>query len=344
MSSSSRPADGQAEALGSAMPQARARLFMLASGFMVTQAIGAVVRLGIPELVSARQRSTAELADAVGADPLSLHRLLRALASVGVFAERNGVIAHTPMSELLCRGVPGSFAAQSLMFSEIQYRTWGEAFETFRTGEPAFARVYGSPLFEWLADHPVEAAIFTEAMAGGAAVRRTPLLSWDWSGVSTVVDVGGGSGVTLVSILAENPTLTGIVFDLHHVERDATDVIEGAGLGDRCRFVGGNFFDGVPAAADVYVLSAILHDWDDGPASSILRSVHDAMTPTSRVLVADSVIAAGNEQDNAKLVDLLMLVVLGGRERTEDEWRTLLARNGLTVVRAESGCIEAVRA
>ena len=326
-----------------ATQQARSQLFMLASGFMLTKAIGTVVRLGVSELVSERPRSAAELASAVAADPQSMQRLLRALASVGVFAEQGGVIAHTPMSELLCRGVPGSFAAQSLMFSEVQYPTWGEAFETFRTGEPAFARVHGSPMFEWLADHPVEAATFTEAMAGGAAVRRQPLLSWDWSGVSTVVDVGGGNGMTLVSLLARHPALTGIVFDLPHVERDATAVIEGAGLADRCHFAGGDFFDGVPAAADVYVLSAILHDWDDGPASSILRSIHEAMTPTSRVLVADAVIAAGNEQDNAKLLDLLMLVALGGRERTEDEWRTLLSRNGFTVVRVESGLIEAVR-
>jgi hypothetical protein len=343
MSSSNRSADGQAEAMASATQRARARLFRLASGFMLTQAIGTVVRLGIPELVSARRRSAAELASAVAADPPSLRRLLRALASVGVFAEQDGVIAHTPMSELLCRGVPGSFAAQSLMFADVQYRTWSEAFETFRTGEPAFARVHGSPMFEWLADHPVEAATFTEAMAGGAAIRREPLLSWDWSAVSTVVDVGGGNGMTLVSILARHPTLTGIVFDLPHVARDATEVIEGAGLRDRCQFVGGNFFDGVPAAADVYVLSAILHDWDDGPAASILRSIHEAMTPRSRVLVADAVITAGNEQDNAKLLDLLMLVALGGRERTEDEWRTLLSRTGFAVVRVESGLIEAVR-
>jgi len=328
--------------MGSTTQQARSRLFMLASGFMVTRAIGTVVRLGIPELVSARHRSAAELASAVSADPDSLHRLLRALASVGVFAERDGVIVHTPMSELLCRGVPGSFAAQSLMFCDVQYRTWAEAFETFQTGEPAFVRVHGSPLFEWLADHPDAAAIFTEAMAGGAAVRREPLLSWDWSGVSTVVDVGGGSGMTLVSLLARHPTLTGIVFDLPHVERDATRVIEGAELGHRCQFVGGSFFDGVPSGADVYVLSAILHDWDDASASSILRSIHEAMTPTSRVLVADAVIAAGNEQDNAKLLDLLMLVALGGRERTEEEWRTLLSRNGLTVARVESGLIEAI--
>jgi hypothetical protein len=316
---------------------------MLASGFMVTQAIATVVRLGIPELVSARQRSAAELASAVEADPQSVHRLLRALASVGVFAEQDGVITHTPMSELLCRGVPGSFAAQSLMFSEVQYRTWGEAYETFRTGEPAFARVHGSPMFEWLAEHPDEAAIFTEAMAAGAAVRRKPLLSWDWSEVSTVVDVGGGNGLTLASLLARQPTLTGIVFDLPHVERDARKMIEGAGLGDRCQFVAGSFFDGVPPAADVYVLSAILHDWDDGHASSILRSIQEAMTPTSRVLVSDAVIAPGNEQDNAKVLDLMMLVALGGRERTEDEWRTLLSRNGLTVVRVESGLIEAIR-
>lgn len=319
----------------------RSQLFALASGFMVTQAIGAAVRLGIADLVSQRQRSAGELASAVGADPDAVRRLLRTLASLGIFVEQDGVIAHTPMSEQLCRGVPGSFAAHSLLLSEFQYRTWGEAFETFRTGEPAFAKVYGRPLFDWLAEHPVEAETFNEAMAGGAAVRREPLLSRDWSGVSTVVDVGGGNGTMLVSLLQRHPELSGIVFDLPHAAGDATRTIAVAGLGDRCSFVAGSFFDAAPAGADIYVLSAILHDWDDESSDSILRSVRSAMSPTSKLVLLESVIAAGNAPDFAKILDLHMLVALGGRERTEDEWRTLLSRNGLKVARVESGLIEA---
>lgn len=320
----------------------RSRLWALASGYMITQAIGVAVRLGIPDLVTERPRSSAELASTAGADPDSVRRLLRALASLGVFAERNGVIAHTEMSQLLCSDVPGSMAAQSELFSGVNYLTWADAPETFRTGEPAFPRAHGSPFFEWLGDHPDESALFNASMAGGAAVRRQQLLARDWSGVSTIVDVGGGNGATLVPLLQAHPTLTGIVFDLPQVGPDATRTITEAGLGDRCSFAAGSFFEEVPAGADVYVLSKILHDWDDEPAGTVLRAVRSAMTPTSRLVLLESVIAPGDEPDPAKILDLHMLVALGGRERAEDEWRNLLSGNGFAMAHARSGLIEAV--
>lgn len=321
-------------------PQARAQLFSLASGFMVTRAIAAAIRLGLPELVSERPRSAEDLAAAASADPDAVRRLLRALASVGVFADVGGAVTHTPMSQLLVRGVPGSFAAQALFMAEVQYRTWADALETFRTGEPAFPRVYGQPMFDWLDAHPAESALFTEAMAGGAAVRRRSLLDQDWAGVSTVVDVGGGNGTTLVPLLLEHRGLHGTVFDRPDVEQDAMRTIDEAGLAGRCRFVGGSFFQGVPAGADVYVMSAILHDWDDTSCDAILQVVRAAMSPSSRLLLAESVMASGDAPDNAKLMDLHMLVALGGRERSEVEWRSLLSRNGFSSVRVEDGLVE----
>ena len=180
-------------------------------------------------------------------------------------------------------------------------------------------------------------------MAAGASLRRQQLLALDWSAVSRVVDVGGGNGATLVALLLDNPRLTGIVYDLPHVRDDAMRTIETAGLGDRCTFASGSFFESVPAKADVYVLSAILHDWSDQAADAILQSVRSAMTPTSRLVLNEFVIPPGNEPDNAKLLDLHMLVALGGRERSEDEWRDLLSRNGFSVTHTESGLIEAVR-
>lgn len=322
--------------------QERAALFSLASGFMVTKAIVAAVRLGLPELVNERPRSAAELAAAAGADPDAVRRLLRALASLGVFARDGGVVTHTSLSRLLCRGVPGSFAGQALLLGELQYPTWGESLETFRTGEPAFPRTHqGLPLFAWLDGHPDLSALFTEAMAGGAAFRRQVLLDQDWSGVSTVVDVGGGNGTTLVGLLLEQPGLSGTVVDRPDVEADAIRTIEAAGLAQRCRFAAGSFFDAVPAGADVYVMSAILHDWDDASCDAILRVVRAAMAPTSRLLLVDSVVSDGDEPDNAKLMDLHMMVVLGGRERSENEWRSLLSRNGFTTLRVEPGLVEA---
>ncbi len=323
------------------MTEPRSKLFGLVAGHIITQAIGAVVRLGVPELVSERPRSSADLASALGTDPDALRRLLRTLCSLGIFVEDEGIIAHTEMSELLRRDAPGSIAGQSLLFSGLQYKTWGDSFETFKTGEPAFPRVYGRPLFDWLGDHPAEAAIFNAAMTGRAVAERQRLLERDWSDVSTVVDVGGGSGAMLAPILKGNPNLTGIVYDLPHVREDAVRTIDAEGLADRCSFVAGSFFERVPAGGDVYLLSRILHDWDDQSAASILQVVRAAIEPAGRLLLLESVMEAGNQADAAKLLDLHMMVALGGRERTEDEWRNLLADNGFTLTEAKSGLIEA---
>jgi hypothetical protein len=324
--------------------QPRAELFRLASGFMITKAIGAAVQLGLPELVSERNRSAAELAHAAGADPDAITRLLRALASVEVFTDDGGVIRHTPMSELLVRDAAGSFAAQALVLSGYQYLTWGESLQSFRTGLPAFPSVHGQPIFDWLAEHPEQASQFNEAMTGGASLRREPLLERDWTGVSTVVDVGGGSGSTVIALLLAQQHLDGIVFDLPHLEAEATAAIELAELSARCRFVGGNFFESVPPGADVYVMSAILHDWDDTSAAAILQSLRTAMRPDSRLLLLESVLADGNEPDVAKITDLHMLVALGGRERTEPQWRALLTGTGFRMESAEPGLVVAHRA
>jgi hypothetical protein len=321
--------------------QPRAELFRLASGFMITKAIGAAVQLGLPELVSERNRSAAELASAAGADPDAITRLLRALASVGVFTNDGGVIRHTPMSELLARDAAGSFAAQALVLSGYQYLTWGESLQSFRTGLPAFPAVHGQPIFDWLAEHPEQASQFNEAMSGGASLRREPLLERDWSSVSTMVDVGGGSGSTVIALLLAHPHLHGVVFDLPHVEGEATAAIKQAGLAARCRFVGGSFFESVPVDADVYVMSAILHDWDDAAAAAILQTLRAAMRPDSRLLLLEAVLADGDEPDVAKIADLHMLVALGGRERTEPQWRALLTGAGFRVDGIRPGLVQA---
>jgi len=304
------------------------RLLNLAAGFMITQTIGAVVRLGIPELVSERPRSVAELADVSGANPDALRRALRTLVSLGVFEHSDGVVGHTELSELLCRDTPGSVEGQARLFSGFQYATWADAFETFRTGEPAFPRVHGEPMFDWFDDHPEEAETFNRAMGQRAMGRRTPLVDRDWSRERTVVDVGGGTGATLTALLAARPHLSGTIVDLEHAREGAEAAIAAAGVGDRCAFVAGSFFEEVPVGADAYVLSAILHDWSDERASAILRTCRAAMSPDARLFLVEAVIAPGDDPDWMKLLDLHMLVALGGRERTEAEWRELLAANG----------------
>lgn len=326
---------------GAEMTDPRSRLLEMMFGFTATQALGAVVRLGIPDLVSERPRSAHELARAVGADPDALGRLLRTLAAHGVFAEVDGVVAHTPMSELLRSDSEGSVAAQCRFLTTVHYRTWGDAFESFRTGAPAFPRVYGQAMFDWLAEHPDESAMFDAAMAGGSVGRSAKLVARDWSAASTVVDVGGGTAGTLVRILTAHPHLRGAVVDLPHVQAGALAAIDAAGLTDRCEFVPGDFFDAVPSDFDVYVLSAILHDWDDAAAEEILGTVRRAMGPGARLVLAESVVRPGNEPDQAKVLDLHMLVALGGRERSADQWRALLERTGFTPRLVEPGLVEA---
>lgn len=310
-------------------------------GFTVTQSIGAAVRLGLPDLVSERPRPTAELAAAADADPGATRRLLRTLASLGIFAEEEGVIRHTTMSELLCTSAPGSLASQSLVFSGVHYRTWGAGLESFETGEAAFPRVYGTAFFDWLAVHPEEASTFNAAMAAGTAVRGARLLDRDWSRTASVVDVGGGTGATLIRLLTQTPGLVGTVFDLPRVRQEALAAIEAAGLTDRCGFHGGDFFTEVPSGADVYTMSSILHDWDDAAASKILRTLRRAMTPLSRLVLLERVVEPGNQPDQAKLLDLHMLMVLGGKERSEIEWRDLLTSASFDVTHVEAGLIEA---
>ncbi|HJU48253.1 MAG TPA: methyltransferase, partial [Gaiellaceae bacterium] len=218
-------------------------------------------------------------------------------------------------------------------FSGEHYGAWADAPETFRTGEPAFPRVYGAAYFDWLQAHPAEAERFNRSMSGSATMRQAVLLEEDWSGVETVVDVGGGVGTMLVAVLTANPHLRGIVFDVPQTRPAAEETIGAAGLGGRCTFAGGSFFDAVPAGADVYVLSQILHDWDDERAVEILRVCRHAARSDSRLRLVEAVLEPGDAWDWLKLLDLHMLVLLGGRERAEDEWRAVLEAGGFRLER-----------
>jgi hypothetical protein len=199
-------------------------------------------------------------------------------------------------------------------------------------------------LFDWLAEHPEGSELFNRSMAAGAAARRATLLARDWSGTETVVDVGGGNGTMLTSLLAQETHLRGVVFDLPHLRDDAQATIDATGLGDRCAFEGGSFFERVPDGGDAYVLSQILHDWDDDDAARILEVCSAAVRPESQLVLGEVVLVPGDELDWGKFLDLHMLVLLGGRERSEDEWRRLLDRGGFTLVASNPAAllIEAV--
>ena len=300
-------------------------------GAMMTRAFAVAADLGIADALAGGAKDVADIAREVGADPATLQRLLRALASDGVFAEEGqGVFRNTSVSEQLRGDGWPEFAR---LFGGVFYRAVGDLDEAVQKGDATFAKTFGTDFWSWLAAHPDERAAFDRAMAGGKDRTAARLAELEWGDDEIVVDVGGGNGALLVELLRVRPRLRGIVFDLPETERDESR------LGDRIEFVAGSFFERVPAG-NTYVLSSILHDWDDEHAAAILRVVREAAPPHGRLVVPESVIPPGNEPHGAKWLDLLMLII-SGRERTEAEWRALIEPASFRIERIEDGLIEA---
>jgi hypothetical protein len=309
-----------------------ARMWELMRGFMATQALHVAAHLEVADELAGGPRPVAEIAQRAGADPDAVYRFLRALAGEGVFAEdERGVFRNTPVSELLRR--ESSWHDFALLFGSPWYRAFADSLQAARTGEATFPREFGADWWTWLAQNPEEGERFNRAMRGEGKAER--FADVEWRGGETVVDVGGGNGALLIDLLRSRSALRGVVFELPEVAREAEERVAEAGLSDRCEVVAGSFFDGVPAGGDTYVLSTVLHDWDDKGAGAILRNVRGAAPDHARVLIVDAVIQPGNEPDGEKWLDLLMLVLLRGRERTEEEWRALLAGAGFRLERVE---------
>ncbi len=298
-------------------------------GALMTRALGQVADLDIAEALADGPVAVTDLAEEVGAEPDTLHRLLRALASDGVFEETDpGVFRNTPTSELLRNPSHRAFAH---LFGGVWHRAAGEM--DAASGRPTFQETFGADFWSWLGEHPAERAAFDVAMVDGYESRAERLASVDWRGDETIVDVGGGNGSLLVEFLRERPRQRGIVFDLPETVRDDD-------LGDRIEFVAGSFFERVPVA-EAYILSTILHDWDDESATAILRTIGVSALPAARLVILDGVVAAGNEPDGTKWLDLLMLTLLGGRERSESQWQALLDGAGMEATTIRDGLIEA---
>jgi len=314
-------------------------MWTLLRGAMVTKALGLVADLGIADELAAGPRSVAELAATTAADEDALYRFLRALASDGVFSEEAPrLFANTPLSELLITDRAGSWRDITHLFGDVWFRTFLHAGESLETGEPAFPAVFDADFWTWLAEHPDESLAFNRAMASGADQNIGPLAELEWRDGETLVDVGGGNGATLAALLGARPELQGVVFDLPGATREAETLIREAGLSDRCTIVTGSFFESVPSG-DTYLLASILHDWDDENALRILHTVRAGAPANARVLIRDSVIPPGDEAHGNKWLDLLMLVLLRGRERTEEEWRKLLSGAGFEVASISDGLI-----
>jgi ubiquinone/menaquinone biosynthesis C-methylase UbiE len=327
-------------------------LMQLSLGSLVSQAVHVAAKLGIADLLAAGAKSAEELARECGAHAPSLYRVLRALAAVGVFAEReDGRFEQTPTSEPLRSDVPGSVRdAAIFMGEEWHWRVWGHTYHSVMTGEAVWERANGAPVFEFLASNPEAARIFDRAMTSMSKVAIAAVLeAYDFNGIEKIVDVAGGEGGVVTSILNSYPQLKGVLFDLGHVIENARRGIEAKGLGERCELVAGDFFESVPAGADAYVMKHIIHDWDDARATVILRNIALSMRESGRVLLIESVITPTAESNFGKILDIEMLTSPGGKERTAEEYRDLFAGAGLRLTRIVAtkspySVIEAVKA
>ncbi|GAA3748621.1 methyltransferase [Salinactinospora qingdaonensis] len=315
-------------------------------GYIVAQAIFAVTELDVIEHLGDDAVEVGELAHRAGADRDALQRFLRVLVAEGLFEEpAPGVFAVTSLGALLRRDAPGSLRHLTTLMAGEAYQAWSMATHSLRSGQPAFDVVFGKPMFEWFNDHPAAAATFDTAQAGLVELRLLPLLERDWSEVGTVVDVGGGNGGLLNELLARHEHLRGVLFDQPQVVEETKLALTKEETRQRCEVVGGDFFSGVPSGGDAYVLAQILHDWNDEQAIAILRQCNQAMPPQGRLLILEQVIPEDGEPHPARLLDLHMLVLLGGREREESAWRRLLTAAGFETLHvshsARSSLIEA---
>lgn len=308
-----------------------AALIQLVDGYWASQAVHAAAALGVADHLAGGPQESAVVARAAGADPDAVHRLLRALATLGVVTEGGDArFALTPLGDCLRSDRADSLRPFVLFRCGYEYPAWGSLLHSVRTGDPAFDHVFGATMWDYLAAHPDASAVTNAAMAAFAPETAAAVTdAYDFGTAGTVVDVGGGNGTLLAAILQACPGVRGIVFDQPHVVAEVEAVLRAAGVAERCATAGGDFFSMVPEGADIYLMKWILHDWSDADAVRILRRCREAMHAESRLLIVEAVLPEraepGAEQQSFALDDLTMLVMTQrGRERTAGAWRALL--------------------
>ena len=307
------------------------RLMRLLDGFVTTQLLYVAAKLGIADVLAEGPRSGEHIARAVGADPHALARVLRGLVTDGVLIEEDGGrFALSPIGACL-----PAMRGAALARGEVYYAAGAGLLDAVTGGGTAFEQVHGQRFFDHLAAHPDREAAFQESMAARSEQEAVDVVSaYDFSGLQKLVDVGGGRGVLLAAILRANPALRGVLTDREGAIPAAREYLDGSSFSDRVECVAADFFDTVPVGADAYLLSRVLHDWDDGDAQRILGTCRQAMRPTSTLLVVEAILPErALDRPAAIRMDLHMLMLFGARERTEAEFRSLLARSGFDVRR-----------
>ena len=318
-----------------AMPPS-AQLLEMIFGFMLSRSIAVAAQLGIADLLQDGAKTTDEMAQLIGAHPRSLYRLLRALAGAGIFAEAaEGRFSLTPLGALLRSDAPESlrgFAAT--LADEVNFSVWADLPYSIQNGEPVVPHKFGMPWFDWLGQHPIKAAEFNDAMTSlSAGAVAAVLQAHDFSGIKKLMDVGGGHGLLLASVLSKYPNMKGVLYDAPAVVAGAKDLLVEHGVADRCEAVGGDFLESVPAGGDAYILKHIIHDWNDEACLKILNHCRAGMPAGGKVLIVEMVIPERNVPAVSKFLDLQMLVFLTGCERTEAEYRALLDAAGFEMTR-----------
>ena len=307
----------------------------MVTGFRLSAALCVAAELGISDELASGPRTVADLAVAVSADEDSLHRLLRALAAVGVYAERgDGSYASTPLGDGLRSDVPGTLRPLARTLRDpATWSAWGHLTHSVRTGENAFEALHGMDVWTHRRGQPEFNAIFNENMTAlSSVVAEAVATAYDFTGLESVVDVGGGHGVLLEAILEENAHLTGTVFDQPHCLPEGPSRAASDSVASRWAAVGGDFFEAVPAA-DAYILKSILHDWPDDRCIEILRSCRRSLHGNGAVLLVEMVLGRPGHEVGAAFSDLNMLVLPGGRERSEEEYAALFEAAGLDLAR-----------
>jgi hypothetical protein len=314
-----------------------AQLLQTAGGAFVSQAIYVAAKLGIADLVADGPRTVAYLAEKTATDERSLYRLLRACASVGAFAEAEPkTFANTPMTESLRSDNPRSTRDLIIwMGEEPHWRVYGNLLQCVKTGKPAWEMVHGEPVFPYLFQTNIELGeIFNRAMTSYSHQSIGPILqAYDFSGAKTVADIAGGYGHLLAAVVAANPSLKGILFDLPNVVEGAPEMFERYDVKDRVEIVEGDFFKAVPVKADIYMLKHIIHDWYEDSCKTILSNIRENMPEDGKVLILDTVIPEDNSTNFGKIMDLEMMLSPGGVERTATEFADLLADAGFKLTR-----------
>jgi hypothetical protein len=309
----------------------------LAIGYWVARLVHVAAKLRLADLLKKGPRTVEDLAAAAGVQPLMLYRILRALASVGVFAEtKSRRFKLTPLAATLQTGVPSSMHGWALMINENWgWDSWKELLSGVKNGEVPFLKAHGIPIFEYFEKHPEDLQVFGESMTSLSRTENpTVAAAYTFSGLRTLVDVGGGHGSLLATVLKANPKLTGVLYDQPSVSARAEkdQHVTAKGVAERCRLESGNFFESVPKGGDAYIMKYILHDWNDEACVKILANCRAAMNEKGKVLVVDNVIAPGNDPGWGKLLDIQMLII-GGRERTRKEFAAIFAAAGLRLTR-----------